>query len=231
MAENKPLFVILVTYRRFDHFKRTVESLLSTLPSGSRLFVVFNDPTDKQSIDWFDRMKRDAFTAPSAVDMDYLEMGKNKGWGHAMNVGLESALRYPNLWKDYEYVLESNNDVEYELDWFDRAKEKMGAHPEIGILGLWKHPHHGVRREVGDLLIKDNMPAIAWLFRSKDLQEFLPFKERGACKTRGGNGEDTDMVLTVQDKGRWVCGLKDDLAHHLDGYDIPDLGKENPAYL
>lgn len=226
----KPLFVILVTYRRFEHFKQTVESLLPTLPAGSRLFVVFNDPNDTQSIDWFDRVKKDNFTAHGAVDMDYLEMNQNRGWANAMNVGLESASRTPNLWKEYEYVLESNNDVTYEPDWFERAKTLMQKYPRIGILGLWSHTHHSVAQEFPDLLVKDNMPACAWLFRSPALATFLPFKEKGPCKTRGGNGEDGDMVLKVQSAGMWVCGPKPDLAHHMDGYDLPDLGKVNPAY-
>lgn len=217
----KPLFAVIVTYRRFDHFRRTIESLAPTLPAGSKL-IVLNNGYDAETTQYMR-----GFTAPSAVDFEYVPLEENKGWAAAMN---KAFLYFPE-WEGYEYVLESNNDVEYESEWFEKARSVMEGHPEIGILGLWKHPHHGTQRKLDDgLLIKDNMPATAWLFRSRDLEEFLPFKERGACKTRGGNGEDTDMVLKVQGSDKWVCGMDVDLAHHLDGYDTQDLGKPNAAY-
>lgn len=223
----KPLFVIMVSHRRLEHLRRTIESLVPTLPEGSMLGIHDNasDPETRKYLNELTESWRN-----DKVKLRVVLHGENRGWGWAMNYSLTAG--YFAEWRGYEYVLESNNDIEYEPDWFGRATTFMGTFPEIGILGLWKHPHHGVREErAGGLLIKDNMPACAWLFRSKDLQEFLPFKEKGACKTRGGNGEDTDMVLTVQGKKRWVCGLKEDLARHMDGYDLPDLGKENPAYL
>ncbi len=223
----KPLCVVLVTYRRFEIFKRTLESLLPTLPYESKVLIVHNptgEHAEGQKYAEYYRMLKEH--QPEHCEIIVHVTSANEGWGKAMNEGLSKI-----NWQEYEYVLESNNDVEYEHDWFAKATAQMRTYREIGILGLWSHPHHGVRSAMWNgLVIKDNMPACAWLFRSKDLTEFLPFKERGACNTRGGNGEDTDMVLKVQNAGRWVCGLKNDLAHHIDGYDIPELGKVNPAY-
>jgi len=221
----KPLFVILVTYRRLDEFKRTVESILPTLPYGSMLLIVDNNSPDEG---YYQYLQHVAITAPSAVRIEVLILPTNDGWGAAMNEGLRV---YP-AWKDYEFVLESNNDVEYDANWFVRAQNAMTAYPEIGILGGFKHPYHGVRVTLPDgLVIKDDMPACAWFMRSKDLAEFLPFPEHGPCKTRGGNGEDVGFRDKVQNKlGRWIAGMEPDWAHHIDGYDIPELGKENPAY-
>ncbi len=216
----KPLFVMLVTYKRFEHFKQTLESLLPTLPQGSTVGIVDNGD-DGLVYDYLQH-----FTAPSAVTLKCLFTGKNEGWGAAMNEGLRM---YPE-WKEYEYFLESNNDVTYEPEWFLCAKDIMESYPNIGILGLWEHINHGTRETRLGIKIKDNMPACAWLFRSKDLEQFLPFPEKGPCKTRGGNGEDGDMVEKVHAKGRWVCASRPDLAHHMDGYDAADLGKENAAY-
>ena len=216
----------MVTYRRFEHFKRTMESLLPTLPEGSEIRVVYNMEGRHESDAQYDVYFHDLFARTSNVQV--LNTGTNEGWGSSMNEGLELY----HEWKDFEYVLESNNDVEYEPDWFERAKRLMATHGEIGILGLWKHPYHGVCTEFPDLLVKDDMPATAWFFRSKDLQEFLPFPEHGACKTRGGNGEDAAFRDKVQNKlGRWIAAPVMDFAHHIDGYDIPDLGKPNAAYL
>lgn len=220
----KNLFVIIVTFRRFEHFRRTIESLLPTLPEGSVVRVIYNTEGRHPDDEKYDAYFKELFARTDIVHV--LNTGANGGWGASMNEGL--ALYQFN---DYEYVLESNNDVKYEPDWFGKARALMEGNGELGILGLWSHPHHGVRERRGDLVVKDNMPATAWFFRAKDLQAFLPFRENGACKTRGGNGEDTDMVIKVQGMGRWVGGPSADLAHHMDGYDSEDLGKPNAAYV
>lgn len=215
----KPLFVILVSYRRLDMLKRTMESLLPTLPTGSQMLIVDNNSPEPEVRAYLNNLARNP-----QVRVHYTD---NKGWAHAVNTGLD---RYSFMWKDFEYVLESNNDVEYKPNWWPRAKELMETYPQIGILGLWKSIHHGLRKQFPDgLMIKDNMPACAWLFRSKDLEGFLPFPEKGPTKQRGGNGEDCDVVGNVQATGKWVCGVHPDLATHLDGYDNPE--GDNPAYV
>lgn len=229
----KPLFVIMVTFRRFEQFKRTVESLVPTLPSGSKLCIVYNSEgrheSDSQYSDYFGQLSTMERFASEDLKLAVLGTGTNDGWGDSMNEGLDL---YSD-WKEYDYMLESNNDVDYNvLDWFEKAQGYMIMYPEIGILGLWKHPYHGVRQTLPTgLVIKDDMPATAWLMRSKDLVEFLPFPEHGPCKTRGGNGEDVAFRDKVQNKfGRWVCGTVDDLAWHMDGYDTENLGKPNEEY-
>lgn len=227
----KPVFVIMVTYRRFEHFERTVESLLPTLPRGSEIAVVYNSEgkheSDAKYMEFFSGIF-DVAADQYGVQFNVLDTGTNEGWGSAVNEGLHVY----SQWKNFEYVLESNNDIEYKLGWCGKAQSMMYSHSDIGIFGLFKHPYHGTREVLPDgLVIKDDMPATAWFFRSKDLIEFLPFPEHGACKTRGGNGEDVAFRDKVQNKfGRWICGTTEDFAQHIDGYDIPDLGKPNSAY-
>lgn len=223
----KPIFAIIVTFRRLEHFKKTADSLLATLPRGSRLVIVDN-ASPEEEVHTHVRHLVDTHPPGSPVTVQALMLDKNVGWGAAMNEGLGT-----HNWQTFEYVLESNNDVDYEPNWAERAQKLMTQWKLIGILGLWAHPYHGVRGTLLDgTMIKDDMPATAWFFRSKDLAEFLPFPEHGACKTRGGNGEDVAFRDRVQNKfQRWICAPKTDLAHHMDGYDIPDLGKPNEAYL
>lgn len=218
----KPVLAIVVTYKRLDALRATMQSLLRTLPPGSHTIVVNNDK-EQDTWDYLQNLAREQWP-----QMALLMRGKNEGWGAAMNDAFRS---WPE-WQNFEYVLESNNDVVYDRNWSERAQAMMEAHPEIGILGGFKHPYHGERQTLPDgLIIKDDMPACAWLMRSKDLVQYLPFPEHGPCKTRGGNGEDVAFRDKVQNKfGKWICGMKPDWAHHIDGYDIPDLGKPNPAY-
>ncbi len=212
----------MVTYRRFDAFKATVESLLPTLPLDSKLVIIYNQEgkyeDDERYFAYFD-------TLPEAVRV--LVTGDNEGWGASLNEGLAV---YGD-WKEYEYVLELNNDVLFSPDWFAKAEALMVENKQLGILGLWKHTAHGPRMRLPGLIVKDNMPAVAWLFRSLDLLGLLPFPEKGPCKTRGGNGEDTGMVNKAQELGWWVGGPEEDLAEHMDGYQQDGDDPTNPAYL
>lgn len=220
----KPLFAIMVTYRRHDEFRRTLDSLLPTLPEGSTLLIVDNEnySYDDPNREWLYNLG----TAPGAVDIRVWLPGANNGWGWAMNHGLE---KWPE-WRNYEYVLETNNDVTYEPDWFQRSKALMEKYPTVGLLALWRHVHHGTLMDLGDILIRDNAPAVSWLFRSKDLQRFLPFPEHGSTKTSGGNGEDVAFTHKVMETKFQVASPREDLSHHMDGYNLPNLGKDNPAY-
>jgi GT2 family glycosyltransferase len=151
----------------------------------------------------------------------WMDMRKdNQGWGKAVNLSLDNIKHIggrSNFMKS-DYVLISNNDVEYNEDWFEKSVELLEKYPQIGVLGLWKHNAHRVLEDKGDLLVKDNMPAVAWLFKTSRLKEQLPFPEHGPCATKGGNGEDTAVCIKAQQKGLWVCGPREDLAVHIDGY-------------
>jgi glycosyltransferase involved in cell wall biosynthesis len=223
----KPLFVLLITYRRVDKLKETIESLKTTLPDGSQITIIDNHSDDGT----WNYLSQDFFTDPyfaaHQIVTAAFSLEKNIGFGGAVNEGLRI---YPE-WREYEYVLESNNDVWYKPDWFEKATGFMQKYPKLGLLGLWKHPYHGVQRDDGDVLIKDDMPAVAWLLRSKDLVTFLPFPEHGPTQKRGGNSEDSTFVQKIQGAGFEVGGPTEDLAEHMDGYDTDRLGKDNEEYL
>lgn len=222
----RPVMAVLVTYRRLGYLKRTVRSLTETLPRGSRLVIVDNASEGEEYAEYLAHLER-AFplSGEKGVRVQALRMENNEGWGRAVNAGLASF-----GWSFFEYVLLSNNDVEYKDLWAEKSQGLFKKYPKMGLLGLWKHPHHGVQQALEDVLIKDDMPAVAWVFRSKDLRSLLPFPEHGVTKNSGGNGEDTAVTVRVKNSGRWVCGPRDDLAEHLDGYNLPNLGKPNPEY-
>lgn len=214
----KPLFVILINYRRPDHLFKTVSSLLPSLPPGSKVVIYDNNSPEQEIHDYLYSIASD--------QVKVILADKNEGWGIAMNEGL----RVHPEWKDYEYVLESNNDVLYGANWFAEAKAIMERHADIGLLGLWKHIHHGTLETRADVLIRDNSPAVSWLFRSKDLEKFLPFPEHGPTKITGGNGEDVGFTHKVIDAGFKIGAPKEDLSVHLDGYNEGKLGTENALY-
>jgi GT2 family glycosyltransferase len=156
-----------------------------------------------------------------------VSLPENHGWGSAVNAGIGISMA--------PYILLSNNDVEYKYDFhrnmlsiFNKAlllppnRESKG----IGILGAWRHTAHGIV-EGGvyndDFVEMDNVPAVAWMLSKEAMIEIGMLPEHGPCDTKGGNGEDTEYVMRMKDKG-YLVGVpkialnEETLAHHIDGY-------------
>lgn len=197
------LTVVVIVYNRIDYTKRTLASLEATCPPKTE-YVVWDNSTDMAVTAWLATWR----------DQDpihrILNGSENIGWGSAVNRALQLVTT--------ENILISNNDVEYKEGWYPLCLTYMMKYPKIGILGLWKHRAHGVRQELQDVFIKDDMPAVAWFTTRKILDDVGPIAERGPCPTKGGNGEDTNYTGRAMEKGYWVCGPREDLAVHIDGY-------------
>ncbi len=197
-----PLTVLLTTHNRLEYTKRTMKSLLFTIPADTEYVLVDNCSTENGFEEYLNGMEE--------LGIKIIRMEENKGWGAAVNEGL----RYCNT----EYILVTNNDVEYKQGWFEQSIGLYGKYPQIGILGVWKHTAHGVREDLGDIQIKDDMPAVGWLVKRSVLDQVGDFPEHGPCSTKGGNGEDSAYVNRVHKEGLWVVGPKEDIAVHIDGY-------------
>jgi hypothetical protein len=150
----------------------------------------------------------------SPQESHIIHSNTNVGWGKAINLAMDI------LKPDTEYILLSNDDVEYGSGWFEKCLALYDKYPKIGILGVWKHKAHGVKQDLGDMLVKDDMPAVGWLLKKSTMDIIGPLGEHGPCLTKGGNGEDTNYAMRAIEKGYWVCGPKDDVAQHIDVINI-----------
>jgi len=199
--------VIMVTHNRLEYTAKTLESLIKTVPLAN-IYVMDNDSSEEMK----DFLKN--YTSMSSITRVHL-LPKNQGWGSAVNRGLELVEQYFGGLRDY--VLVSNNDVEYFDGWLDTCIGLYEKYPQIGILGVWKHNAHGVLEDKGDLIIKDQMPAVGWLLKPENIKKIGAFPEHGPCATKGGNGEDVEYCIRCAQQGLLVCGPKDDVADHFDG--------------
>jgi GT2 family glycosyltransferase len=198
---NNELTVLVTTHNRLEHTSETFKTLLPTLPADTQV-VVYDNASE------VDTQRLIEECAATYGNITIIEACDNVGWGTSVNRML------PFVTTDY--VLISNNDVDYfDPDWWPKAKALMEKYPNIGVLGLWRHTAHSTLEDKGDLLVRDQMPAVAWLIRKDKL---LPFSEHGPCPTKGGNGEDVNYCSRVTQKGWWVAAPKEDLARHMDGY-------------
>ena len=201
--QGENLKIIIVVWNRLDHTMKTINSLLRTVPKA-KLFIYDNASTEKGLYPYYETL----------LDSKITIGNKNVGWGKAVNEAYEDVTCY-----DDDYILLSNNDVEYSDGWYDKAIALYEKYPKIGVLGLWKHKNHGVMQDYGDLVTKDQMPGTCWLMKPAVLKDIGTFVEHGPCLTKGGNGEDVDYCLRADKKDYWVAGPKEDLAIHLDGYE------------
>ncbi len=201
------LSVIVIAYNRLDYTRRTLQSLAATLPKDEDIKVtLFDNYSNEAGFQDF------AFKEFSKMFLHsvYTYRSSNVGWGKAVNEAMKSV--------DTEYVLVSNNDVVYKPGWLETCIALLEKYPKLGVLGVWKHTAHGVLKDHGDLIEKDQMPAVGWLLRKSFVDEMGPFPEHGPCATKGGNGEDTAYCDRATQKGYMVAGPKDDVADHIDGY-------------
>ena len=195
----EPLTVIVITHNRLEYTKRTIDSLKRTIPNA-KISIYDNCSTEEGMNEYLSTL----------TDCIVTINDKNEGWGKAVN----DALRITPYDK---YVLISNNDVGYYDGWYEKCLMAYEKYPNIGLLGVWKHSAHGIKENLGDLIIKDQMPAVGWLFTKEHLNKIGDFPEHGPCNTKGGNGEDVEYCIKTEQVGLLVCGLPEDIANHYDG--------------
>ncbi len=168
--------------------------------------LIWDNKSDQDMVDFLKSLK-----TPFVSGIEFSK--SNIGWGTAVN----RMIGWLKYWPA-DYVLISNNDVEYKDGWFEKLVDLYEKYPNIGIMGVWKHTSHGVRIDHGDLVEKDDMPAVGWLMKRSVLDDIGVFPEKGPCSTKGGNGEDSHYVNLAREKGYWVAAPKEDVATHIDGY-------------
>lgn len=209
------LTVIIVVFNRLDYTKRTIDSLIRSLGLGKfNLFIYDNNSTEVGMKEYLEGLHQ---VFPKLTYR--LALGnENVGWGKALNYVLRAKEYTPWEGWNTEYFLLSNNDVEYADGWYEKLLELYDKYPLVGIMGVWKHTAHHKTADHGDLIEKDNMPAVGWLLKKSFIDEMGPFPENGPCLTRGGNGEDTTYVGRAIAKRFWIAAPKEDVAVHIDGY-------------
>lgn len=211
MKELPKLSIIVITHNRLDYTQRTLDSLLTTTP-GDTKFVINDNCSDEAGMQEY--LKGLAYIDYAlkgpAHQITVLRRDENRGWGVAVNEALNHV--------DTEFILISNNDCVYEKGWYEKLIALYEKYPKIGIMGVWQHIAHGTREDLGDLLVKDDMPAVGWLLKRSVIDDIGPFAEHGPCLTKGGNGEDVNYTIRAHEKGYLVACPKPDVANHIDGY-------------
>jgi glycosyltransferase involved in cell wall biosynthesis len=214
MEQVIPKFsVVLVTFDRLDFTKQTIDSFLKTSPPDFEMIIVDNASTEFGFQEYLTELEKD----------NRIKVVRNKtnlGWGAAVNIGL----KYCHT----DWILLSNNDVIYKENWFKKCIQAYKDFPEIGLLGLWKHPSghtmlFETERGETKLVVKDQMPGVAWFMKKEVIQRVGNLAEAGPCLNsdgtprQGGCGEDVNYCVRMAQAKLWVCGLKEDVAMHITG--------------
>lgn len=200
--------IIMVVWNRKEYTQRTVASLISSgaFRDCERFIIVDNHSTEEGMDDFLKDM---ADLKKTFV----IRRPQNDGWAMAVNdaLGLSRA----------QYLMVSNNDVEYSLGFHQKMFNAFEKYPKIGLLGAWRHTSHGffvngIKDEVFREM--DDVPAVCWLMPKRAMETIGMLHERGPCFTKGGNGEDSHYVNMTRQAGFLVGVTGEDVATHLDGY-------------
>lgn len=203
--------IILTVFNRVDYTKRTVATLLSSgaFEACERFIIVDNRSTEEGMKEFLDNMAEYNKTF-------VIRRPQNDGWATAVNdaLGLSRA----------EYVLISNNDVEFQPNFHEKLFEtfrECSQIPPIGILGVWRHTSHSYTKNGWTNNVfreMDDVPAVAWMLPKTAMEKVGMLPEHGPCLTKGGNGEDSKYVQMMKSKGFLVGVRPEDVAIHIDGY-------------
>lgn len=200
--------IIVTTFNRLDYTKRTIGSLFESgvVDVCERIIIVDNHSTE-------DGMEAFLTNLSHYKKVFIIRRPTNDGWGMAVNdaLGLSRA----------EFVFLSNNDVEYQPDFWIPLFDAWKVHQNIGIVGAWRHTAHGLYSGgIRDSFFTemDNVPAVGWLMPKKAMEVVGMLPEHGPCATKGGNGEDTGYVNRMRAAGFLIGVTPKDVAWHIDGY-------------
>lgn len=207
---NNSFDIIVTIWNRLAHTKRTLGTLVASgaLERCDRLIIVDNLSTEEGMAEFLAEFPA-LSTFPSKVFI--LKRPKNDGWACAVNdaIGLSRA----------QNLLILNNDVELHQGFDEKMFVAIDAHPEIGIVGGWRHTAHGFSGlQTSCFREMDNVPAVAWMIQKRAMRDVGMLEEHGPCLTKGGNGEDTAYVMAMKANG-WLVGVTgEDVVTHIDGY-------------
>jgi hypothetical protein len=116
----KKAAVIIINWNGKKNVLSCLESLSRISCSPFGIIVV-----DNASWDGSPEVIKERFS-----DVRVIETGSNIGYGAACNLGALHALG-----QGYDYLYFSNNDILFHPDFLKRLVDRMGAEPDLGILG------------------------------------------------------------------------------------------------
>ena len=194
---------VFITFGRLELTKRTIESFFATKPVECDHAIIVDNGSDFYTKEYLSQFGTDE-------NISLFLKQTNTGWGDACNIGVKEC--------ETEFILLSNNDVEFKPGWYEESMKLYEKYPDIGVLGLWKHPSgHTVLKTLDDLVIKDQMPAVALVLKKSFIEKVGGIPVHGPCLTQGGNGEDVQLCNKSHELNLLVCGPKEDLAIHIPG--------------
>ena len=131
-TDSRKLLVVSPVYDEADNLECTARALAAQTRPPDR-WVVVDDGSGDDTLALARRLERElefmtvisAGGAPAGADN--LALARE---AHAFNVGLRFA-----GWEDYEYVGKLDGDVELPPEWFAELTARLGADPELGLVG------------------------------------------------------------------------------------------------
>ncbi len=119
MKTNPEVYAVILNYNGFEDTKNCIRSLKKIDYTNLKIIVVDNASTDGS----YDKLKQE-FLEISVIVTEY-----NMGYTGGMNAGAKYAMEH-----SADYILLSNNDMLYEIDFLRILVEKIESDKTIGII-------------------------------------------------------------------------------------------------
>lgn len=212
--------VIIANYNRLNLLKQTLESLFKNSATKVQPIVVDDGSTDGGR-GYLEQLQAEG-------KIIYYPMEVRSGQGACRNRG--ASFRFFAIAPSPKYIYFSDNDVYFEKDWDKKMISVLEKHPEIGILGGLRHPHHPIYKKASGFDYIHQQSGYSMMMPTKVWERLKPFFEHPV----GEYGkEDSDICERCEKKGYKIaamnppvivhCGLKTSEGQPTAGY--PELAK------
>lgn len=156
--------VIIAVKNRPELTKQTVDSALRQPGMDMDLILIDDRSEDQATIDYL--------LSLDDPRIRVILMPDSKSCGAVKNAGAAIAA-------EHEFIYFSDNDVYFHDNWLKDMVEAMERHPELGILGGDRHPHHGNEGESDGVIYSDQQVGFSMLMRQSVFKELGPFVHAG----------------------------------------------------
>ena len=175
------LLVLMTAKNRPEYTERTLKSLRETCPQNTT-FSIWHNGEMTPDMDYFlIDLKENLFYSRN-------DLGWEKGTNaHILNYTLN----------DYDYVLLTENDIEYNRGWFETCSSLLEKSDTIGVLSVLKENDNLSSQLNEDLMSNSKLFKGGWMFKSSRLTELFPITDDVSfCK----NIRDKKYLITTPTK-------------------------------
>jgi len=174
MENTKSVDILLVTYKRLNFLKKTVESIYENTSYPYHLWIINNDAEDKDTIQWLKGAKLNGYIN------DFITSPDNVGLAGGLTLGFEYVNKAKKERDRGEYIIATEDDLtcpKMTPCWLERLVHLQEKYPDQGAIALRieRTRHRDIDEEKEIIPSSTVCPAVFRITRRKFIEKMNGF--------------------------------------------------------